>query len=138
MMAATVSSLSDDALACNVFAALHAFDLRRAACACRHWRDRITPLAARRLCCVVTSAGSNEIVLFDADGRVAQRIRALPPPKRKRHGSAGGGGGGSSWRAAVGAPNWPTCLALGPHGELYASQVIRETPHRPPPPRHRV
>ena len=107
-----VEVLTDDALA-SIFSLLSALELRPAACCSRRWRDAI-PRHHTQLCCLVTSAGSNEVVLFDARGRIAAVFKALPPPKR-RHGR---GGGASSWRGH----DWPTCLALGPRGELYVSQ----------------
>mmetsp|Transcript_16623 Transcript_16623/g.55912 ORF Transcript_16623/g.55912 Transcript_16623/m.55912 type:complete len:255 (+) Transcript_16623:126-890(+) len=119
-IAMTVAHLSADELNL-IFDSLSPLEARAAACVCRRWQQLVSP--SRRRLLAVTSAGSNEIVLFDARGRVVQRFTALPPPQRRQR--RGGGRtyrGVSSWRQQRGAGNWPTCLAFGPRGELFVSQ----------------
>ena len=113
-LATTLSSIPDELLYACILEPLSALELRVAACTCSRWRDAV-PAQARRLSCIVTSAGSNEVMLFDERGRLTASFRAMPPPKRR-----GGwrNGGASAWHG----PNWPTCLALGPRGELFVSQ----------------
>ena len=111
----TLSSIPDELLYAAILEPLSVLELRVAACTCTRWRDAI-PAQARLFACIVTSAGSNEVMLFDARGRLTASFRALPPPKRR--GSGHTGGGASAWRGH----DWPTCLALGPRGELFVSQ----------------
>ena len=113
-LATTLSSIPDELLYACILEPLSALELRVAACTCSRWRDAV-PAQARRLSCIVTSAGSNEVMLFDARGRLTASFRAMPPPKRR-------GGWRTSGAAAWNGPNWPTCLALGPRGELFVSQ----------------
>ena len=113
----------DDDVLSAVVAQLSALAARRAACVCKHWWRVVEggPREARALSCLVTSADTNEIVMLDGRGRVAQRIKAMPPPKRRRtHGSSSTTT--RSWSNLRDAYNWPTCLAFGPRGELYISQ----------------
>jgi len=119
-MTLEIAHLSADELNL-IFDSLSPLEARAAACVCRRWQQLVSP--SRRRLLAVTSAGSNEIVLFDARGRVVQRFTALPPPQRRQR--RGGGRtyrGVSSWRQQRGAGNWPTCLAFGPRGELFVSQ----------------
>ena len=101
-------TLNNDCLNC-VLNRLNALELRAAACACCRVRDAMLLPGAdhrrnRRLLCVMTSASTNEVVLFDERGLVCQRFKALPP------------------RSEVGEAAWPTCVALGTAGEIFVSQ----------------
>lgn len=116
-MTITIFDLSDDAMTA-VFEQLTALKLRCAARACRRWLGLI-PRAHLQLSCLVTSAGSNEVILFDARGRVVQRIRAAPPDAARRRGA---GRRRSSRHLRDDSNDWPTCIAQGAGGSLYLSQ----------------
>ena len=103
-----MEKLNDDLLK-KILEELSALELRVAARTCKSWRKAV-PDNDRRLSCIVTSAGSNEVMLFDARGRLNAATKVKPtkwPPK--------------SGKACPGF-NWPTCVALGPKGELFVSQ----------------
>ena len=82
----TLSSIPDELLYAAILEPLSVLELRVAACTCIRWRDAI-PAQSRLFSCIVTSAGSNEVMLFDARGRLTASFRALPPPKRRGSGS---------------------------------------------------
>ena len=95
----TLSSIPDELLYAAILEPLSVLELRVAACTCNRWRDAI-PAQARLFSCIVTSAGSNEVMLFDARGRLTASFRALPPPPPS--------GGEAATRAAEPAPGVAT------------------------------
>eukprot|EP00964_Phaeocystis_antarctica_P055737 scaffold32802_cov61-Phaeocystis_antarctica.AAC.6 len=108
-------TIPDHLLSASILDLLSVFDLRAPACTCSRWRNAV-PAQLSQLSCIVTSAGSNEVMLFDTRGRLAASFCALPPRKPRRRGHKGGVA--SAWPG----DDWPTCLALGPRGELFVSQ----------------
>ena len=99
-----------DELLASVLELASALEARQCACVCRRWRNAVTRLDVSLL--LVVASGSNDLVLLDGRGRLAQRIPALPPRRA----------GARLPRATNAMYNWPTCLAQGPRGELYLSQ----------------
>ena len=102
-----------DELLSLLFNAVPALELRCAMCVCSRWRVLIGVMD--RTLMLVTEGATNELVLLDGRGEVVQRVKALPPPRR-RHGVGGGNG------AHRGGSKWPTCMTLGPQGDLIVSQ----------------
>ena len=108
-----------DELLTQILAEANVITARAARCVCKRWCDAAGGLDLSL--CLVTASGSNEIILLDAQGRIVQRVKAMPPTKRQRRGTSRTYVGHSSWRAMK-THQWPTCMASGPNGELLVSQ----------------
>jgi len=109
--------VDEEILRRHVFSFLSVLDLRVAGLTCRKWRHLTTADHDLSLFFALTLPTTNELVLFQAPGSrkgeesgkaVIQRLKVQPSPRSR------------SIRRD--APEWPSCAAAGPSGQLFVSQ----------------
>ena len=114
-----IAALQNDEILVQILEYLNVLDLKRAASVNQQWHGVMKKHKFDLRLLLITLAGSNELALVSAaSGHIIQRFPVAAPRRNKRKRLTRS----TSSRQGDTSYCWPTCLAIGPNGQIFASQ----------------